>query len=137
MPTLHQLLKGTRQEKKFRSKTPAFKGCPQKRGFVVRCDIIKPKKPNSARRRVAKVKLSNKRFLMAYVPGVGQHVQTNFQVLVRGGRAPDLPGVRYHLYRQALDFSAVEDIERKHRRSKFGIKKPVENDDKINDENNA
>jgi len=74
---------------------------------------------------------------MAYVPGVGQHVQTNFQVLVRGGRAPDLPGVRYRLYRQALDFSAVEDIERKHRRSKFGIKKPVENDDKINDEINA
>jgi len=123
MPTLHQLLKGTRVVKKFRSKTPGFQGCPQKRGTVIRCDITKPKKPNSARRRVAKVTLKNGRDIMAYVPGIGQHVQKHFDVLVRGGRTPDLPGVRYHLYRQKLDFIMSELLDRKNRRSKFGKKR--------------
>jgi len=122
MPTLHQLLKGTRIQKKFRSKTPAFLGCPQKRGTVLRLDIVKPKKPNSATRHVAKVRLRNGRDLMAYIPGVGQNVQKHFDVLVRGGRVPDLPGVRYHLYRNAADFIMAETFPRKHRRSKFGKK---------------
>jgi len=124
MPTLSQLLNGSRVVKKFRSKTPAFFGCPQKRGTVLRCDIIKPKKPNSAKRRVAKVRLKNKKDIMAYVPGIGQHVQKHFDVLVRGGRTPDLPGVRYHLYRQKLDFIVAETLDRQNRRSKFGKKDP-------------
>lgn len=110
-------------KKKFRSKTPAFRGCPQKRGIVIRCDIIKPKKPNSAKRKVAKVRLRNGRDVMAYIPGLGQNVQKHFDVLVRGGRVPDLPGVRYHLYRSAVDFMMSEVFDRKNRRSKFGKKK--------------
>lgn len=128
MPTLHQLLKEARQEKKFRSKTPAFRGCPQKRGTVIRCDIIKPKKPNSAKRKVAKVRLRNGRDVMAYIPGQGQNVQKLFSVLVRGGRVPDLPGVRYHLYRNAVDFIMSEVFDRKNRRSKYGKKKETYDD---------
>jgi len=124
VPTLHQLLKGTRVEKHFRSKTPAFLGCPQKRGIVLRCDIIKPKKPNSAKRKVAKVRIKGSKDLMAYIPGKGQNVQKHYNVLVRGGRVPDLPGVRYHLFRNAVDFIMPETFERKNRRSKYGKKKP-------------
>jgi small subunit ribosomal protein S12 len=120
MPTIHQLLKGTRIQKRFKGKTPAFLGCPQQRGTVLRLDIIKPKKPNSAKRKVAKVALRNKRHIMAYIPGIGHNVQKHFDVLVRGGRVPDLPGVRYHLFRNAADFIMSETFDRKNRRSKFG-----------------
>lgn len=99
MVTISQYLKGARTPKKFKSKTPAFKGSPQKKGVVVRLDIVKPKKPNSAKRKVAKVRLRNKKEIMAYIGGIGHNVAKHGDVLVRGGRVPDLPGVRYHLIR--------------------------------------
>ena len=122
MVTTQQYLKGARITKKFKSKTPGFKGAPQKKGIVIRLDIIKPKKPNSAKRKVAKVRLRNKKELLAYIPGIGHNVQKHADVLVRGGRVPDLPGVRYHLIRQKADFTAAESFERKAKRSKYGVK---------------
>ena len=122
MVTISQYLKGARITKKYKSKTPAFKGAPQKKGIVMRLDIIKPKKPNSAKRKVAKVRLRNKREIMAYIPGIGHNVQKHADVLVRGGRVPDLPGVRYHLIRLKADFTAAESYPRKNKRSKYGIK---------------
>lgn len=138
MVTTSQYLKGARITKKFRSKTPAFKGAPQKKGIVVRLDIVKPKKPNSAKRKVAKVRLRNKREIMAYIPGIGHNVQKHADVLVRGGRVPDLPGVRYHLIRLKADFTAAEGFKRKAKRSKYGIKllKELSAKDFIFDENN-
>lgn len=123
MPTIHQLLKGARVTKVFKGKTPAFCGNPQKKGTVVRLDIIKPKKPNSAKRKVAKVQLRNGREIMAYIPGIGHNIQKHFDVFVRGGRCPDVPGVRYHLYRNSADFTIGELFNRQARRSKFGKKR--------------
>jgi len=122
MVTIQQYLKGARRTKTFRSKTPAFQGCPQKRGVCLRVDIVKPKKPNSAKRRVAKVRLSNLRKVMAYIPGIGANVTKNHALLIRGGRVPDLPGVRYHVFRQKRDFIMSEFIVRSARRSKYGIR---------------
>jgi len=117
---MHQYLKGARITKKFKSNTPAFKGSPQKKGTVLRLDIIKPKKPNSAKRKVVKVRLRNGREIMAYIPGIGHNVQKHSDVLVRGGRVPDLPGVRYHIFRHKCDFTMSETFDRKAKRSKYG-----------------
>lgn len=122
--TLQQCIKGARRPKKFRSKTPAFQGCPQRRGTIVRLDLdTSPKKPNSAKRKVAKVSIKGSTDLMAYIPGRGHNLQKYSAVLVRGGRVPDLPGVRYHLFRNKLDFTMSEVFNRMARRSKFGAKK--------------
>ncbi len=128
MVTIQQYLKGARKTKKFKSKTPGFHGAPQKKGTVMRLDIIKPKKPNSAKRKVVKVRLRNKKEIMAYIPGIGHNVQKHSDVLVRGGRVPDLPGVRYHLIRHKADFTVTETFDRKNKRSKYGKKllKPID-----------
>jgi len=102
--------------------------CPQKRGVVVSVGIMKPKKPNSAQRKIARVKLNGSRQVIVYIPGLGHNLQKHADVLVRGGRVPDLPGVRYHLFRQKLDFDDFEVFERKSRRSKFGKKKQDKKD---------
>jgi len=128
MTTLHQNIRGARQTKQFRSKTPAFRGCPQKKGYIIRLDIIKPKKPNSAKRKTAKIRIMRKgkaTDLIAYIPGQGTNLQTLAQVLVRGGRVPDCPGVRYHIFRHKLDFQMGETFQRSSRRSKYGIPKPT------------
>jgi len=121
MPSYKQLINGIRK-KKFRTKVPAFLGSPQKRGVCIRVGIVKPKKPNSAQRKIAKIKLSNKKFIIAYIPGKGHNLQQHSSVLVRGGRVPDLPGVRYHIIRGKLDFTQKEKFERKNRRSKYATK---------------
>jgi len=122
MPSYKQLINGIRKKKKFRTKVPAFLGSPQKRGVCIRVGIVKPKKPNSAQRKIAKIKLSNKKFIIAYIPGKGHNLQQHSSVLVRGGRVPDLPGVRYHIIRGKLDFTQKEKFERKNRRSKYATK---------------
>jgi small subunit ribosomal protein S12 len=122
MVTIQQYLKGARQRKRHKSWTPAFKGCPQKRGVVVRVAIVKPKKPNSAKRKICKVKLKSGRCVLAYIPGQGHNVSKNMDVLLRGGRVPDLPGVRYHLFRKKLDFTMSEKIVRSAKRSKYGLR---------------
>jgi len=131
--TINQLKhpKNCRIVKKFRTKTPAFRGAPQKKGTVMRMDIVKPKKPNSAKRKVAKVRLRNGREIMAYIPGLGHNVQKHADLLIRGGRVPDLPGVRYHSIRQKCDFSASERFSRKSKRSKYGVKSIKKIDDSI------
>lgn len=123
MPTYNQLDKGIRQTKQFRTKTPAFYGNPQKRGICTKVYTVKPKKPNSAQRKIAKIKLCNGRFLIAYIPGRGHNLQNYSAVLIRGGRVPDLPGVRYHIIRKKLDFSKDEEVTRFNKRSKYGVKK--------------
>lgn len=122
MPTFKQLTRNIRKTKLFRTKVPAFKGSPQKRGVCLKVYTVKPKKPNSAQRKVAKIKLCNKRFIIAYIPGLGHNLQQHSTVLVRGGRVPDLPGVRYHIIRGKLDFTGSEVFERKNRRSKYATK---------------
>lgn len=120
MPTINQLIKGGRKKKHFKSKTPALIKSPQLKGVCLKVYTTTPKKPNSALRKVAKVKLSNGNIIICYIPGEGHSLQEHSNVLVRGGRVKDLPGVRYHLIRGALDFSGVKD--RKSSRSKYGIK---------------
>lgn len=128
MVTFQQYISKHRRTKKFKSSTPKFHGCPYKRGTCVRVYTTKPKKPNSAQRKIAKVQLINGRFLLAYIPGFGHKLSKNSQVLVRGGRVPDLPGVRYHIMRNKEDLKTPEVYVRRNRRSKYGIKKPrVEN----------
>ena len=126
MPTINQLLLGAQQrlsKKRMREKkTPALQGSPQKRGVCLRVYTKTPKKPNSAIRKIAKIRLSNKREIIAYIPGEGHNLQEHSIVLVRGGRVKDLPGVRYHIVRGALDTAGVEG--RNQRRSKYGTKKP-------------
>lgn len=129
MVTLHQLKKGARKVKQFTTKTPAFKGNPYKRGICLRVDIITPKKPNSAQRKTAKIRLCNGRDLIAYIPGMGHNITKHCEVLVRGGRVPDLPGVRYHLVRQKYSFTAPEIFDRRARRSKFAKKRPEKLDE--------
>ncbi len=121
MPTIQQLVRLGRVSKKDKSKSPALDACPQRRGVCVRVYTTTPKKPNSALRKVARVKLSNQKEVNAYIPGEGHNLQEHSIVLVRGGRVKDLPGVRYHIVRGALDTAGVKD--RKQARSKYGTKK--------------
>src|ERR1700677_1897879 len=117
MPSFKQLIRGIRKTKKFKTKVPGFLGCPQKRGVCIRVSIVKPKKPNSAQRKIAKIKLCNNKYIIAYIPGIGHNLQQHSSVLVRGGRVQDLPGVRYHIMRGKLDFTQKEKFDRKNRRS--------------------
>ena len=122
MPTINQLVRKGRKKKVKKSKTPALEGCPQKRGVCLRVFTTTPKKPNSALRKVARVRLSNGIEVTAYIPGEGHNLQEHHVVLVRGGRVKDLPGVRYQVIRGALDCAGVEG--RRKSRSKYGTKKP-------------
>lgn len=122
MPTINQLVRKPRSSKKKRSKSPAMKSCPQRRGVCVQVKTKTPRKPNSALRKVAWVRLSHGQEVIAYIPGEGHNLQEHSIVLVRGGRVKDLPGVRYHIVRGALDTAAVQD--RKKSRSKYGAKRP-------------
>ena len=122
MPTIQQLIRNGRKLQKARTDSPALRSCPQKRGVCTRVYTTTPKKPNSALRKIARVRLSNGREVTAYIPGEGHNLQEHSIVLVRGGRVKDLPGVRYHIVRGALDCAAVQD--RKQARSKYGAKKP-------------
>lgn len=124
MATINQLIRhGRRKDRKF-SKAPALNACPQRRGVCTRVYTTTPKKPNSALRKVARVKLTSKQEVSAYIPGVGHNLQEHSIVMVRGGRVKDLPGVRYHIVRGALDASGVEG--RKQGRSLYGAKRPKE-----------
>ena len=122
MPTINQLVRRARQRVQKKTRTPALKGAPQKRGVCTRVYTTTPKKPNSALRKVARVRLTTGIEVSAYIPGVGHNLQEHSIVLVRGGRVKDLPGVRYHIVRGTLDTLGVED--RKKSRSKYGAKKP-------------
>ncbi len=122
MPTINQLVRKPRVRPVVRNKVPAMQKCPQKRGVCTRVYTTTPKKPNSALRKVARVRLTNGREVNAYIPGVGHNLQEHSVVLVRGGRVKDLPGVRYHIVRGTLDTTAVADRHRG--RSKYGTKRP-------------
>jgi len=122
MPTINQLVRKGRKRLKKKTNTPALKGAPQKRGVCTRVYTSTPKKPNSALRKVARVRLTTGIEVTAYIPGIGHNLQEHSVVLVRGGRIKDLPGVRYHIVRGTLDTLGVED--RKQGRSKYGSKKP-------------
>ena len=122
MPTIQQLVRKGRKKLKTKSKSPALDSCPQKRGVCTRVYTTTPKKPNSAMRKVARVRLSHGKEVNAYIPGEGHNLQEHSVVLIRGGRVKDLPGVRYHIIRGALDSGGVKD--RTQRRSKYGVKKP-------------
>ncbi|MFB6291061.1 MAG: 30S ribosomal protein S12 [Candidatus Bipolaricaulia bacterium] len=122
MPTINQLVRKGRTTKKKKTSSRALDGCPQKRGVVTRVYTRTPKKPNSALRKVARVRLSNGKEVTAYIPGEGHELQEHAVVLVRGGRVKDLPGVRYHIVRGAYDVTGVDG--RKQGRSKYGTKKP-------------
>ena len=122
MPTVNQLIRKPRQDKPSRNKVPALKGCPQRRGVCTRVYTTTPKKPNSALRKVAKVRLTNGVEVISYIGGEGHNLQEHSVVLIRGGRVKDLPGVRYHMVRGALDTAGVKD--RKQARSKYGAKRP-------------
>ena len=122
MPTIAQLLRKSRIAKPKRTKSPALKQCPQRRGVCVQVRTMTPKKPNSALRKIARVRLTNREEVTAYIPGEGHNLQEHSIVLVRGGRVKDLPGVRYHIVRGTLDCQGVQN--RKRSRSKYGAKKP-------------
>jgi len=122
MPTINQLIKAGRRDEKAKEKAPALRGNPQKRGVCVRVYTTTPKKPNSALRKVARVRLTNQFEVTAYIPGEGHNLQEHSIVLIRGGRVKDLPGVRYHIIRGTLDAAGV--TERKQSRSKYGAKRP-------------
>jgi len=122
MPTINQLIKKGRHKVKKKIKTPALRGCPQKRGVCIRVYTSTPKKPNSALRKVARVRLTNGIEVTTYIPGIGHNLQEHSVVLIRGGRVKDLPGIRYHIIRGTLDSSGVED--RRRGRSKYGAKRP-------------
>ncbi len=122
MPTINQLIRQGRKLSRSKTKSPALKSCPQKRGVCVRVYTTTPKKPNSALRKVARVRLTNGMEVTTYIPGVGHNLQEHSIVLVRGGRVKDIPGVRYHVVRGALDTVGVQD--RKQSRSKYGAKRP-------------
>jgi small subunit ribosomal protein S12 len=122
MPTIQQLVRNGRTKIKNKSKSPALDSCPQKRGVCTRVYTTTPKKPNSAMRKVARVRLTNSKEVNVYIPGEGHNLQEHSIVLIRGGRVKDLPGVRYHIIRGALDTAGVE--KRKQGRSKYGTKRP-------------
>lgn len=122
MPTIQQLIRIERKKVVKRKKTPALQECPQRRGVCTRVYTTTPKKPNSALRKVARVRLTNGIEVSAYIPGEGHNLQEHSVVMIRGGRVKDLPGVRYHIVRGTLDTSGVQD--RRQRRSKYGAKRP-------------
>jgi len=122
VPTINQLVRIGRTKAKEKTKSPALKGSPQKRGVCVRVYTTTPKKPNSALRKVARVRLTNSMEVTTYIPGVGHNLQEHSIVLVRGGRVKDLPGVRYHIIRGTLDTAGVQN--RRQGRSKYGAKRP-------------
>ena len=122
MPTIQQLVRKGRQSKRRKEATPALKGAPQRRGVCTRVYTTTPKKPNSALRKVARVRLTSGSEITAYIPGEGHNLQEHSIVLVRGGRVKDLPGVRYHVVRGTLDANGVE--KRRVSRSKYGVKRP-------------
>ena len=122
MPTISQLIRSGRQQQKKRTKSPALKKCPQKRGVCLQVKTMTPKKPNSALRKIARVRLTNGVEVTGYIPGEGHNLQEHSIVLVRGGRVKDLPGVRYHIVRGTLDAAGVN--QRKKSRSKYGAKMP-------------
>lgn len=122
MPTINQLVQNRRQKKKARTKSPALKSCPQKRGVCIRVYTQTPKKPNSALRKVARVRLTTGMEVTTYIGGVGHNLQEHSVVLIRGGRVKDLPGVRYHVVRGKLETQGVAD--RRQGRSKYGAKRP-------------
>ena len=121
MPTINQLIRQGRQQKPVKSKTPIMEECPQKRGVCLSVTTTTPKKPNSALRKIARVRLTNKQEGVVYIPGEGHNLQEHSSVLIRGGRVRDLPGVRYHIIRGALDTAGV--ARRGQARSKYGAKK--------------
>ena len=122
MPTINQLIRKPRSPKPVRDKVPALQECPQRRGVCTRVYTTTPKKPNSALRKVARVRLTNGFEVTSYIPGEGHNLQEHSVVMIRGGRVKDLPGVRYHIIRGVLDTQCVKD--RKQRRSKYGAKRP-------------
>lgn len=122
MPTIEQLVRNGRAKLKSKTKSPALRGCPQKRGVCVRVYTTTPKKPNSALRKVARIRLMNAMEVTAYIPGVGHNLQEHSIVMIRGGRIKDLPGVRYHIIRGTLDTMGV--VDRRQGRSKYGAKRP-------------
>nr|QCI08033.1 ribosomal protein S12 [Plumaria plumosa] len=122
MPTIQQLVKNARRKQEKKTKSPALKACPQRRGVCTRVYTTTPKKPNSALRKVARVRLTSGFEVTAYIPGIGHNIQEHSIVLIRGGRIKDLPGVRYHVVRGTLDSAGVKD--RQNSRSKYGTKKP-------------
>jgi small subunit ribosomal protein S12 len=121
MATFNQLVRSPRVQPKFKTKTPALKGCPQKRGVCTQVKTATPKKPNSALRKIARVRLTNGMEVTAYIGGVGHNLQEHSMVLIRGGRVKDLPGVRYHIIRGTLDTAGVAN--RMKGRSKYGVKR--------------
>lgn len=123
MPTIQQLVRSARKKIVNKTKSPALKACPQRRGVCTRVYTTTPKKPNSALRKVARVRLTSGFEVTAYIPGIGHNLQEHSVVLVRGGRVKDLPGVRYHIVRGTLDTAGVKD--RLKSRSKYGVKKPT------------
>jgi len=122
MPTINQLVRQGREAVRKKSKTPAMESCPQKRGVCIRVYTTTPKKPNSALRKVARVRLTNGLEVTSYIPGVGHNLQEHSIVLIRGGRVKDLPGIRYHIIRGSLDTAGVAG--RQQSRSKYGAKQP-------------
>jgi small subunit ribosomal protein S12 len=122
MPTINQLIRSPRVPQTARNKVPAMQACPQKRGVCTRVYTTTPKKPNSALRKVARVRLTNGFEVTSYIPGEGHNLQEHSVVMIRGGRVKDLPGVRYHIIRGTLDTQGVKD--RRQRRSKYGAKRP-------------
>ncbi|HET7263098.1 MAG TPA: 30S ribosomal protein S12 [bacterium] len=122
MPTISQLLRHGRKVERVKSKSPALDVCPQKRGVCIQVRTITPKKPNSALRKIARVRLTNGIEVTAYIPGIGHNLQEHSVVLIRGGRVKDLPGIRYHIIRGTLDSAGVQD--RRRGRSKYGAKRP-------------
>jgi len=122
MPTINQLIRKGRKKSRKKVKAPALQSCPQKRGVCVRVYTSTPKKPNSALRKVARVRLTNGIEVTSYIPGVGHNLQEHSVVLIRGGRVKDLPGVRYHIIRGTMDTAGVDD--RRQSRSKYGAKRP-------------
>lgn len=122
MATVNQLIRGARSPRIYREKSPALQCCPQKRGVCVQVKTMNPKKPNSALRKVARIRLTNGIFVTAYIPGESHNLQEHSSVLIRGGRVKDLPGVRYHIVRGVYDLKGVSG--RKQGRSKYGVKRP-------------
>jgi len=123
MPTINQLIRGCRVLKKYKTMVSALEKCPQRKGTCLKIYTVKPKKPNSAIRKIARVKLTTGRIITVYIPGLGHQLQDHCIVLVRGGRANDLPGVRYKMVRGKFDFNMLERIKRSNKRSKYGVKK--------------
>jgi len=123
MPTINQLCKKPRLKKKNRNKTPALQNCPQKKGVCIKIFLMTPKKPNSALRKLARIRLTNEKRVSAYIPGEGHNLQEYSTILIRGGRVKDLPGIKYHIIRGKLDLQGLAN--RKTSRSKYGSKKPI------------